>query len=83
MSETPVLILIFGILTGNLKDVYCKFSHFKMRDKSVNKKISSPKCQSLELQNFSKKQRIWFLTATNVLLFTQFLFSVFHTVFFS
>lgn len=50
MSETPVLILILGILTESLRDVYCKFSHFKLRDKSVDIKSFFPKCQTLELQ---------------------------------
>lgn len=50
MSETPVLILILGILTESLRDVYYKFSHFKLRDKSVNIKSFFPKCQTLELQ---------------------------------
>lgn len=50
MLETPVLILIFRTLPGNLKDVYHEFSHLS-QDKSVNKKslvltVSHGSCRS-------------------------------------
>lgn len=86
MSETPVLILISGILTGNLKDIYCKFSHLKLNNKSVNKKSFFQNVSHWSVRFFffyRNKEFVSIQQQWNILLFTQLLFPGFHAVLFS